>query len=337
MESMDYNAGSHSGWLVPLVEEHCLELYHLYYKRMPLESCKQDLQKLSADGKKQKLLAAVDELTTNPKLTDDHLNVCFRILQDLALSPRVSNLNSLNLYARRVEVYEPRPPLLNMSSYLFQKECEEKRMFLIEDVDAFPDAQQLGDSPKWIVLKYGRYMHQTLLRIFTEEKVRKLQIFDSIGMSAAEPLEEDSSEIKFYKAWLQKVERKLHIADECPKIEYIRSGRQRDSINCLSFVSEDFRVAEKLISENEPLFEKGKENPEFLRISQAPSQITFADDSDLRRPGLSDEEPTRNVKAKLIALDFFRRVLEEKVEFPEANAVPEVASESDEEEGCIIS
>lgn len=325
-----------TGWVIPITNQ-CLEFVSFDYNRIPLEDLKKELHGIPPERRKAKLLNAIEELR-DKKLCLDQIDVCFRVLQDLALSPRVSNLNSLKFYARRTSGNSPRPPSLEFTKHLFRHEIEKEEMFCISEISEFPSLNQLGNQPKWIIVKYGELKHQALLRVWRPQQVYQLQIFDSLGVTAMQPKGEDEepSTARDCKTWLLKVAKKLTVDGQPPNIEYIKGDRIKDHVSCTAFVIEDLRVARELLAEEKPLFESGKAHPRFFRISQNPDHLDQVPTAVLRKHYLFDSKTTTNSKAMLIALDIFKALLEENVRYPDANAIPDYESEGDDREGCII-
>lgn len=283
--------------------------------------------------RKEFFLQSIIYLRDDKNQPNKILNLCLRVLQDLALSPRVSNLNSLKYYIRKVDGGNHHPLLLKGIKTFLTTLYPEETIYFIDEYTELTDELLPEDQKScWIVLQPQEKIHQILMRVFQENSNICLETFDSTGFTPLDPVM--NSDLQRVSVLAMKRITKL-ISKNGPYImRNIFVRRQGDTVNCSSFICEDMRTARNLLKENKPLFVNRLADQSFFKMSQNIEHI---------KGGLVDPEMLRdeksdtkfNIKATLIAMDIFELFIDKKVEFPPVNYTTEEKSEEDTKD-CVI-
>ncbi len=278
-------------------------------------------------------IQSINQLQNDKNQTEKILTLCLRVLQDLAFSPRVSNLNSLKYYLREVNKGYQHPLLLKGTKTFLRALYPEETIHFISAHSKVTIAMLPTDQKScYIVLQPENALHQSLMRISNANSTMYLQIFDSLGYAPFDPIIKDELHHTIFVA-MKRITRLLS-QNGTFYIDNIFVPRQKDFVNCSSFICEDIRTAIHLLRENKPLFVGEQADLSFYKISQNTEHIKSGIvDPELIKAENADKK--LNIKATLIAMDIFEMFINTKVEFPPANYTTEEVSEQDTE-NCII-
>lgn len=325
------------------------------------EEWKGTLANYSPDKKKVKLLSTVHQLRTDNTLTLFQFRKCLRILEDIALSPRVSKLNMQGYYTRLVPNFNNHPHSMHgLATYLkthypneqivfafdanskyihgiesFNKYRRPSSLKFITDlrvnyIDICQFKSKLENKPVYFVYEYSHSEHKVLFIMQKETTGYVLSFFDSLGVNPWKRLENDGNyyyQMKDLVDNFSKIFEPLHV-------EAIDIARQKDRVNCGVFIIHDFNTAEGLIRDKKPLFvDKATPQPAFFEISQRDEDLHLTQAAFHRLKG-DESNQNVNIRSHLLALDILNFYLEAKASYPEP--AQEGEESEDDENDCVI-
>ena len=323
---------------------------------------KQTLATYSADQRKKSLIQALKKVKSDTALTLCQFNQCLRILENIALSPRISDLNRHGYYSRIVDGWYPHVHSMNgLACYLrsfypdeeilfafnvynsslncmksFTKTASKKPgKFIItiynHDI-ALSKIQALSEKkPVFIVYEYPESEHKMLIMFQKESTGYVLRFFDSLGINPWNRMKGDEP---FYYE-MQSLVSCFSRQFEPLRVEASGITRQKDHTHCGAFIVFDFKIAISLLKEGKSLFiDKSTPDPAFFEISQRDEDIDYSNSTFHR----SKDNQRANLRASILALDILKFYLKTKTHYPEPTSQKEGDEEKSEEdtEGCVI-
>lgn len=297
------------------------------------------LNALSREGKKTVFLETISKIQKCSTLSLKQLTTYYRALQDLALSPRVSNLCQKKYFIRQYDQYYPRPPIaVHIPTYLKNKYNQD--ILFVTSIEKFPESTDFKvNKATWVLFKHKEHLHMTLFRVTQTINSIKMEIFDSLG---ARP-DTISKDGRPYPSNLWRILKKLEQGGRPIEVWGADRQRQADSCSCAFFVESDLSTALNLKATKTPLFkEEKKAHPDFFKISQMREHIesNMSDPNFLRTKSKYPSSICHigNLKAMLLALAYFETLVKEKITFTLAGEDLNPGEESEEDvENCIIS
>lgn len=211
---------------------------------------------LTSEQKKEQVISALKELKRLENITIQKKKVLLAALEVVMLSRRVSDLRQKGVYGKKVEgnnnhswtlegaqlvisTFYPNLPV----EYYQSNASEEKNKNL------YIKLQQ--DKGLWVVFGYDQKFHLTLLRLeLFEDNILQIYIFDSLGII---PMYHSGNGTNEYEKALMTFINALRnylpnqddwIMNACP------IPRQKDGVNCFSFVLSDLDAAQKMLIQN---------------------------------------------------------------------------------------
>jgi hypothetical protein len=161
-----------------------------------------------------------------------------------------------------------------------------------------------------------------------------LSFLDSLGITPWKRIKGDEPYYYKMKELIQK------FSEQCSAsltVCSIGTTRQKDKVNCGSFVVFDFELAFRFLKEGIPLFQDSSTpHHALLEISQQDQDTDCSPLEQKRFKSNKDPNERVNLKASMIALEILKFYLENRISYPKGNSRFEEQSESDDE-GCVIS
>lgn len=348
-----------AGWLAASLQETIRE--ELETSRETSSGWKQTFTRYGEKEKKERLIEAIEELKSGTTLSSFQFRECFRVLEDIALSPRVSDLNRQHYYTRVVRgrnnhvlslkgiacYLKDRYP--NARLYFASHICNDSLTCLrsseimtlrtnmnnsvhVEEVE-LDRLLKLAGKTVFVVYQYSQTFHKMLFILQKTSGAYTLSFFDSLGINPWRRINGDEPYFYQMKSLMQ------IFSARCGSqltVHALAATRQKDQVNCGSFVTFDFELAFKFISEGTPLFKDSMTAHEaFFEISQQDHDLKNIPVQLKRYRSLYDPAKEVNLKASMVALDILKFYLENKTCYPQENSRFEEESEEDEE-GCVI-
>lgn len=176
------------------------------------ESWKQAFTFYQKDKKREHLIRAIEELKSNTALSSLQFRECCRTLEDIALSPRVSDLNKQNYYTRVVDGRNSHPhSLKGIACFLKCRYPEEQFFFAfhlcrdsltclepaeimklrlkpsnssrVTDIRFEHIVKAAEAKPVFLIYQYSETLHKMLVILQKENHECTLSLFDSLGIN----------------------------------------------------------------------------------------------------------------------------------------------------------
>ena len=328
------------------------------------EGWKQAFTLYQKDKKREHLIRTIEELKSNMSLSSLQFRECCRTLEDIALSPRVSDLNRQDYYTRVVDGRNSHPhSLKGIACFLKCRYPEEQFFFAfhlcrdsltclepaeimklrlkpsnssrVTDIRFEHIVKAAEVKPVFLIYQYSETLHKMLVILQKESHGYILSLFDSLGINPWNRIKGDEP----YHWQMNELVQKF--AERCGgssmTVRALGTTRQKDAVNCGSFVIFDFELAFKFMQERTPLFEdKATPHAAFMEISQQDQDVESQNSAMQRYKSIKESDKMVNLKASMLGLDILKFFFEERITYPQDNARFEEESEEDEE-GCVIS
>ena len=307
------------------------------YKDPLYPTWKKSLWLLEPAARKQFFNDVSKELGSDTSLTTDQLNLVVRVLQDMALSPRVTDLHSRKIYHRTVELHYPHVVLFEGTELLLKLFFPHETIYFLHSPYKLPEEIFTLKKRAWIVINPYETSHKIVMSFVPKDRSMvifprdtSINIFDSIGTR------DDAEHQKckdIFILTLRAIRSVLKQFSPAPTIGRFNHPRQFDPVNCDAFLVEDMRHAIDLMDQQIPPFKDNSAHPSFLKVSQNRHDFSHVDENNLRMDCKGDTKS--NCQATLISLEIFDKIINDIVTFPPAQSTPSARSDSDEE-NCVI-
>lgn len=311
-------------------------------------SWKHQLNVLSDSDKEKQITYAIEWVTdSSAAISIKQMKLCLRLIEDVALSPRVSTLSKKNFLHRRVSNISNRAfTLQGLENYIQAKYPQLKifffnsipndLLFSIQFKEHFIDNKDI-----WLVFQHGKYLHKTLLKLSNVNDCLEITILDSIGMThdASSLISNDPKE-GVYRNHLRSLVERLSEIVTLDKVKTFSKPRQKDGVNCGAFVVFDLETALNLKNEGEALFSDAYDNgmhSDFFKITQYTQEASLMSPICMRKYDDSmKSERQGNCQVLIIAGAILKHALNNSSSYVKERANLEELSDEDEEDGCSI-
>ena len=313
------------------------------------------------DQKKEHIISSLEEIANRRDIAIDKKKVILAALEVILLSKRISDFRELLCFTQRVKgnnnhtwtlqgaerVISTRHPDTPVQYAIYTHEGMDNVIF-----DAIINALKT-DKGIWFVLGYDTSLHLTLLRLERSEAgILEVKILDSLGIIPRKSAGSGSLHanlLVFIKFILLHFDKKQYTITGYPY------PRQKDGVNCFSFVLSDLETGQKLLNDgylsdeffndscedlypsDEPNIKYRKFRPQFFKISQFLEEVPEEELSLGMMPVSSRKEKIGNqlaLRQSITAL--VTLVRSGKIVFRAAHYTHEDNSEEDVENNCVI-
>ncbi|MBL7481603.1 hypothetical protein [Legionella bononiensis] len=313
------------------------------------------------DQKREHIISSLEEIESRRDIAIEKKKVILATLEVILLSKRISDFRETYCLTQRVKgnnnhswtlqgaemVISTRHPDIPVHYATYTHKGMDNVVF-----DAIINALKTNKGI-WFVLGYDTSLHLTLLRLeFSETGILEVKILDSLGIIPSKSAGSGSLHsnlLTFIKFILLHFDQKLYTMTGYPY------PRQKDGVNCFSFVLSDLETGQKLLDDghlsaeffndscedlypsDEPNIKYRKFRPHFFKISQFLEDVPEEEQSLAIMPVSSRKSKVGNqlaLRQSITALVTLAR--SGTIVFTAAHYTHEDKSEEDIENNCVI-
>lgn len=213
----------------------------------------------SAEAKEEWIFSALSELGSLKDTTLKMKKIILQAIEVVMLSRRISNTKTKNIFSDKINGNSNHIWLMSGAKLLipsFYPGLNVEFITIEPDVelDLLSIVEQLKlHSSIWIIVGYSKNYHLSLMRLQLNEDQLQIQVLDSVG---AIPNQFSCSQIDAFDRKLSHLVSSI-ISTVDPVTHTITATsdrRQKDGVNCFSFVLNDLEVAESYLLEGKSCF-----------------------------------------------------------------------------------